>query len=139
MPMQQHALSFKGYWREPNRAGIPTQRGIFCVYSCTFDPEQKTVTIHRLLYVGAAENARDEIAQHPKWQEWKSFLQSSSELLCFTFAQVVQGDLESISDALISQSKPASIHLIPAWREQPTISVSGAAALLTPKGPSPLK
>ena len=60
-------VEFDGYWREKNIGGIPANSGIYCVYECTYNQEEKTVSIHRLIYIGEARDARDRIKNHEKF------------------------------------------------------------------------
>ena len=64
-------LIFGGYWREVHKGGIPAESGVYCVYVCRFNEEKKTVTLDDLIYIGQAEDAKEEIAQHKKWPVWR--------------------------------------------------------------------
>jgi len=33
MAAQTYSIDFDGYWREPNKGGVPDKSGIYCVYT----------------------------------------------------------------------------------------------------------
>ena len=43
---------FDGYWREQNKSGLPKSSGVYCVYECTYNKTEKTIEIHKLIYIG---------------------------------------------------------------------------------------
>ena len=98
-------LSFDGYWREVNKGGIPAEAGIYLVYVCRHNPSRGTVTLDRLIYIGESANARDRIAEHEKWPEWRQHVPRGSEI-CFSFAPVTSPDRERAEAALIYHHKP---------------------------------
>ncbi len=131
MSTPQQTLSFTGYWRAVNKAGVPALRGIFCVYACVFDPERKIVSLSGLLYIGAAENANTAVANHAEWERWASELQPDQQL-CFTFAPILEGDMDGIKAALIHQSSPRLNVKPPSSTKTAAVRVEGACALLNP-------
>lgn len=99
------SLTFNGYWREPNISGIPKKRGIYLVYRCLFDKEEKTVDLKQLLYIGQAEDANKRVESHEKWVEWKLYLKSNEQICC-SFAEVASDVLTRTEAALIFKHKP---------------------------------
>lgn len=98
-------LDFQGYWREINQGGIPNNSGIYLVYRCTYDQNDKTVTLNNLIYIGESEKVRERIENHEKKPMWQKKLQQG-EQLCFSFAPVVDSDRKRTEAALIFKHKP---------------------------------
>jgi len=96
---------FDGYWRDKNISGISASSGVYCVYECTYNQEEKTVSIHRLIYIGEAKDARDRIKNHEKWQDWKKYVRSGN-VLCFFFAYVKSENRDRVEAAFIFKHKP---------------------------------
>jgi len=105
MAEQTFELVFDGYWREPNKGGIPDKSGVYCVYECTHDETEKNVTIHRLIYIGQGENVRTRVANHEKWNDWKKYVRGNNQL-CFSFAPVDKDTIDRIEAALIFKHTP---------------------------------
>ena len=59
--MKKITLDFDGYWREANKDSIPRQSGIYCVYTCTYNATEHTVSIKKMLYIGESTNVHDRI------------------------------------------------------------------------------
>ena len=93
MPARNFHLTFNGYWREPNKAGIPAEAGIFCVYFSTFSPAEKIVNHHDMVFIGSAKNARKEIPEHDLWNAWQSGASVKDQQICFNFAPADAADL----------------------------------------------
>lgn len=87
MVTKSYSLDFDGYWREPNIGGLLAKSGIYSVYSCTYDVQQKTVSIKKLIYIGEAANIRERIRDHERWDDWKREL-GSGQQLCFNAAVI---------------------------------------------------
>jgi hypothetical protein len=105
MSEQVHELKFSGYWREPNAGGIPAESGIYGAHVCTFNEEEKSVSLQQLLYIGESDNAKASVANHLLWPTWRQYL-SNDEQLCFNFAPVGQDVCRRIAAALIFHHKP---------------------------------
>ena len=91
MALREFKIEFNGYWREENKAALPCESGIYCVYACSFNAILKEVSISKLIYVGAAENVNEKIANHEKLGEWKGYL-NYGEQLCYSFGAVERAD-----------------------------------------------
>lgn len=98
-------LAFNGYWRDVNNAGIPNQSGVYLVYTCTYSPQAKKVTLHKLIYIGESKQVRDRIQGHEKRLKWNAHLSTGQEL-CFSFAPVPSPDRQRAEAALIFYHKP---------------------------------
>lgn len=98
-------LDFDGYWREVNKDSVPSKSGIYCVYSCVYNSNEKTVSITKLLYIGESEDVHRRIAKHDRLDDWKKEL-SANETLCYSFAPINEDDRERAEAALIFKHKP---------------------------------
>jgi len=97
------SLIFKGYWI--NKTSVPSKAGIYLVYVGKYDEEKDTVTLHRLIYIGEAENVNDRLSNHEKWQQWEKYI-SQGERLIFSLVEVTSPDRERAECALIYYHKP---------------------------------
>ena len=105
MAIKTFIVEFYGYWRERKIVGIPNKSGIYCVYECTYDSYNDTVSIHRLIYIGEAGKARDRIRDHEKKPEWKTYVRAGNDL-CFSFGYVESKSRERVEAAFIHKHKP---------------------------------
>lgn len=130
MTAQSYHLEFGGYWREPNRGGIPNQSGIYSVYTSTYNASAQTVSLHKLVYIGESENVRDRIEGHEKWPAWRRHLQLGQQL-SFSYAPIA-GGRERAEAAMIFRHKPPEndeyVDNFP--YERTTITTAGRNALL---------
>jgi len=99
------SLTFDGYWREPNKGGIPKQGGVYVVYECSYNSEGGTVSLLKVIYIGEAADANERVANHEKWPEWRKHCGGSNEI-CFSFAPAANPDRERGEAALIYKHKP---------------------------------
>jgi hypothetical protein len=99
------ALTFGGYWRDVNSAGIPNESGIYLVYTCTYNRRAETVDLHRLLYVGESDRVRNRIQGHEKRSKWQAYLLPGQEL-CYSFAPIASPDRQRAEAALIYHHQP---------------------------------
>ncbi len=73
-------VHINGYWREEYLPEILTHPGIFFVYEANHNPEENTVDLLNLIYIGEAINIRERIKTHEKTHAWKSFIKKPNEL-----------------------------------------------------------
>ncbi len=132
MPAQHFDLTFNGYWREPNIAGIPPKCGVFCAYVCTFNPTEKTVGLIELIYIGESDNANSAVATHALWPKWAAKKRDEAQQICFNFAPVSPEHKQRVAAALAVFYKPATNdELKDEFRfGDTTISVTGRTALM---------
>ena len=125
------SLEFDGYWREPNKGGVPDKSGVYVVYECYYDPQEKTVSLKKIIYMGEAGNVRDRIDGHEKWPEWREQVRAGNQI-CFSFAPVGNLDRERAEAALIFKHKPPTnteyVNSFPF--DQTTVNSKGKTALL---------
>lgn len=105
MAARKFEIEFEGYWRECAISGIPSESGVYCAYECTHNVSEKNVSLHRLLYIGEADDVKDRVAKHEKWGQWKHETGEGNEL-CFSFARVGVLYRNRIEAALIFKHKP---------------------------------
>jgi len=98
-------LEFEGYWREEDKGSVPARSGIYLVYVCRYDESRDKVILHKLIYIGEAEDVCDRIANHEKWPKWREYVPRGSEI-CFSYAAVTSPDRERAEAALIYHHKP---------------------------------
>lgn len=91
--------------REPNKSGIPSKSGIYCVYECTHNVQEKTVTIHKLIYIGESENVNQRIANHEKKKDWEKHVRQGDEL-CYSFSPVDSYYRVRVEAAFIYRHQP---------------------------------
>jgi len=131
MAAQTYAVEFDGYWREPNKSGVPAQSGIYCVYVCTHDKEAGTVSLRKLIYIGESEDVRTRLSDHEKQQDWEMQLKSD-EQLCYSFGAVQEISRVRCEAAMIFEHKPPEntecVNDFPF--DQTTMDLSGKTALL---------
>lgn len=98
-------MKFDGYWRDENKSSVPANSGVYCVYTCTYDAKKKTVSLHKLVYIGEAGNCKSRIASHEKHKLWLKHLKSG-QVLCYSFGPVPSADRDRAEAALIFKHKP---------------------------------
>lgn len=94
-----------GYWREPNKSGLPKKSGVYSVYECTHNVIDKTVEIHKLIYIGESDNVNGRVAKHEKAESWKKHVRPGN-VLCFSFTPVDDDYRERLEAAYINHHKP---------------------------------
>ena len=132
MATKSYSLNFDGYWCAPNASGLPAKSGIYCVYACTHNQQENTVSLRKLLYIGEAANVRDRVGSHDRWRDWERELQRG-EVLCFSAALIApEADRQRAEAAMIYQHKPpCNVEYVNSFPfEQTTISTGGRNALL---------
>lgn len=131
MVAKSYSPEFEGYWREPNIDGIPAKSGVYCVSTCVYDSNSKTVDLRRLVYIGEGENVHDRVANHDKWLFWRRHRTPGQEV-CISFAGVAGTDRERVEAPLIYEHKrPENEEYKNAFPfDETTIQTSGRNALL---------
>ena len=131
MAAQTYTVEFEGYWREPNKSGVPSQSGIYCVYACTHDTQANTVTLRKLIYIGESDNVCSRISNHEKQRDWERNL-NAGEQLCYNFGTVAAAFRVRCEAAMIFKHKPPEnteyVNDFPF--DQTTMNLSGKTYLL---------
>lgn len=132
MAEQSFIIEFDGYWRDKNKGGIPSLSGIYCVYECTHNTHEETVTLNKLIYIGEADNVNDRIAYHEKYNDWKKHVRLGNEL-CFSFGLLTSTNRVRCEAAMIFKHKPPenTEYKDSFPFDKTTINLSGKIALLT--------
>jgi excinuclease UvrABC nuclease subunit len=132
MAAQTFTIEFDGYWREPNKGSVPDKSGVYCVYTCTYNKEEGTVSLQKLIYIGEAENVRSRISKHEQQKDWESHLKSG-EVLCYSFGPVPSTDRKRCEAALIFKHKPPenTEHKDTFTFDKTTLNLSGKIRMLS--------
>lgn len=133
MAEQTYSIEFDGYWRDPNKAGIPAQSGIYCVYECTRNIAEKTVAIHKLIYIGEADDVCDRLANHEKHPRWLRHVRAGNDL-CFSFGGVEAQIRARCEAAMIFKHKPPeNTEYVDSFPfDRTSMELTGYVKLLTP-------
>lgn len=102
--MKNYILNFDGYWRECNKRDLPTYSGIYLVYRSRYNPQNDTVSLVEIIYIGQTDNIHDRLINHEKKELFLSQLREHEEL-CYSCAEVVE-DIDLVENALIFAQKP---------------------------------
>ena len=102
--MKDYILNFDGYWRECNKNGLPTYPGIYLVYRSRYNPQNDTVSLVEIIYIGKTDNIHDRHIKHEKYDLFVSQLREHEEL-CYSCAEIVE-EIELVENALIFVQKP---------------------------------
>lgn len=129
---KRFSLNFDGYWRESNISGIPSDPGVYCVYSCKYNTNENTVSIKKLIYIGEATDVKSRISNHERKTDWERYL-NQGEQLCFNFANILLDDRQRVEAALIFKHKPpANVEYVDTFPfDTTTISTNGSNELLS--------
>lgn len=49
--MKDYILNFEGYWRDCNKGGLPTYKGVYLVYRCNYNVQNDTVNLIEIIYI----------------------------------------------------------------------------------------
>jgi len=125
------SLEFDGYWREPAISGLPAESGIYCIYTCTHNQKEKTLSLKKLIYIGESQDVKKRISNHEKWDEWKKH-QNKGEVICISCAKVADGSRNRAEAAMIYKHKPpVNIEYVDCFPyDKTTINTSGKNRLL---------
>ena len=132
MAAQTFTIELDGYWREANKGSIPAKSGVYCVYSCVHNANEKTVSIKKLIYIGESEDVNDRVSAHEKLPDWKKHLKSG-EVLCYSFGGVTATNRARCEAAIIFKHKPPeNTEYVSSFPfDQTTMNLSGKTALLS--------
>ena len=103
--MQTYTIHIEGYWRDKNKAGIPSYSGIYFVFIATYNDPNDTISLIKLLYVGENENVRRAVTENPDFAYWRSFLIAGEEL-CFAAAEMASAGRTAVRAAIVFNLRP---------------------------------
>lgn len=129
MNTQNIAIEFQGYWREKKKRGIPSDSGIYCVYTCIYSGKKQTCSPQKLVYIGAAGDVRTCLDNHPGQEAWESHIDTGEEL-CYSFAPVAPEHRDGYAAALIARNKPPENTDSGRKIDEATFILTGSAAFL---------
>jgi len=126
-------IDINGYWREEDLSIILTHPGVFFVYESKFDPDEHTVDLLSLIYIGEAQNIRERIRTHEKLNLWKNLIRPDSEL-CFATGNVEEYFCERVKTAYVFGNNPVANygHALQFPFDTTTLISTGKTALLKP-------
>lgn len=129
--MMHYDITFKGYRRYCNKAGLPHYSGIYMVYVCTYNKTKKMVTLKKLIYIGQAEDLNRRINNHEKDSDFLGQCKDG-EQVCYAYAGVDKDDLDIVENALIFLQKPIlNVELKDEYKyESAVFRIDGACSLL---------
>ena len=93
MATQIFNINIEGYWREKNKEGIPNQSGVYFVYEAIYNNVNDTVTLLHLIYIGEAEDVRQRIKTHTKYDQWLLNIKHGNEL-CYSTGYIEESQRE---------------------------------------------
>jgi hypothetical protein len=122
-----------GYWREKDISSILIHPGVFFVYESIYHPEEHTIDLLNLVYIGEALNIRERIRTHEKYTIWKNLFKPGHEL-CFATGSVEDYFRERVKTAYVFGNNPlannGAIYQFPF--DNTTLISTGKTALLKP-------
>ena len=136
MAEKSYTVEFTGYRLEKGWEGLPAISGVYCIYACRYDPNEDTVSITRLLYIGEAGNVRRRVPEEPETRRdvWAKQLRRGEEL-CVSRAGIRSVDRKRVEAALIYRHKPpCNIEYVDYFPfDKTTVTTSGRNAELSNK------
>ena len=131
MAAQTYELEFYGYWREPTIENISDKSGIYCVFSCIHNPEKKTVSPKKLIYIGESSDVKSRLTNHEKLDDWKKHVRKG-EVLCFSFAPASPDIRVRCEAAMIfKHTPPVNTEYTNGFpHDKTTVSITGKNTLL---------
>lgn len=106
--MKDYELNFDGYYREVNKSGLPEKAGVYCVYTCKYNPVEKNLRDLFLIYIGESENIneRHKDNSHEHYEDFKLYLENG-ETLCYSYTLIPnEEDRKRCEAALIYEMQP---------------------------------
>ncbi len=105
MAAKTYNIIIHGCWSDVIKGSVPKHSGVYFVYECTHNKEEKTASIHRLIYIGESDDVNDRIANHEKHDDWIKHVRNGNTL-CFSIGPVQTADRERVEAAYIFKHKP---------------------------------
>lgn len=130
--METYQINFQGYRREEKTDTLPIYSGIYIVYRAIYNPEDNTVDLKELIYIGKALNLKERITTHNMKPDFDNKL-SEGEELCYAYASVAEANLDRIENGLVfSQQPPLNTQYKRSFNYPPTrFIIEGKCALLS--------
>lgn len=128
--MRSFNLFFDGYWREANKQYVSEGSGVYLIYRCRYLPEQDTVSLSQLIYIGKADNIKTRIANHSE-KEFSKVLEAG-ETLCYAYSLIEKKELDLVENALVFAEQPqCNIQLKDNYsHEDAHFTIEGACSLM---------
>ncbi len=94
-----------GYRRDENAGSLPSSSGIYMVYRCVYYPQNNTVDLKEIIYIGQAVDLNREINHHARHEEFLAQAKDGEEI-CYAYARVDKANLDIVENALVFAQKP---------------------------------
>ena len=100
-------LDFEGYYRRVNWNKLDDISAVYCIYACTYNNGNDTVSIRELLYIGESEQLKTRVTDpnHQGVRKAQKRLKDG-EVLCLSYAKVDGRSRLRIENALIFEHQP---------------------------------
>lgn len=98
------SIDFDGYWTDDIKDLVPSNSGIYCVYTC-IEKENGKLSIKHLIYIGESGNVKDRLANHEHYEDWKTYIEKE-QVLCYSVGLVSSVDRERCEAAMIFKHNP---------------------------------
>lgn len=133
MATAHYTVAMDGYYRDQFAGNTPAISGVYCVYECKYNPDSKTVSLLKLLYIGESANIHDRIVNHEKKPIWRKHVRPGNEL-CYAWGPVIEANRFRVEAAMINHHKPPcnTEYLNDFPFDTTTITITGQVGLLTP-------
>lgn len=124
-------VNIEGYWRDRNKAGLPSNSGVYFVYAGSYNIQNNSVLLHSLIYIGEADDVRARVQNHEKYNMWLGYLNYGQELY-FSAGSVLSINRNRVEAAYINHHKPpANTEYVNSFPfDQTTIISSGETELI---------
>jgi hypothetical protein len=121
--MRKHLeLKFDGFWTEKSIEKIPNKSGVYIVFDGLLDNDGTTVSLEKVLYVGASENCSGAVEGSDMWEKWHegcgiSNITDDNDIptssgedneLFFSFAPIEGEDAQRAAAAITFEQSPTT-------------------------------
>ncbi|MFI3296609.1 MAG: GIY-YIG nuclease family protein [bacterium] len=131
--MKTYTVDFNGYWGDEQKNGIPSESGIYLVYRCKINEQEKKVNLKEIIYIGQSSDVCERLSKHEKYSDFQKQL-LEDESLCYSYASVPDNELNIIENALVNMQQPQLNEQYKDYSHGPAIfMISGMCGLLKMK------
>lgn len=101
--MAIYKIDLRGY--KVSTDSIPEESGIYVVYRCKHNSENRTVSLKELVYIGRSNTSiKQDILQNE--QRFKD-KQQDGETICYSYCVGIKNNIDVIAKGLIFMQKPS--------------------------------
>jgi hypothetical protein len=121
--MRKHLeLTFDGFWNERSIEKIPHESGVYVVFDGLLDDDGTSVSLERVIYIGASEDCAAAVQDSDMWEQWREqsgvtnitddndipATSGEDNELFFSFAPIETSDAQRAAAAITFEQTPAS-------------------------------